>query len=315
MCFAYALGFSEEAHKEFSIFAEADDEKHLPQTNFYQSFLSRNAEEQYHSYTHILGKSKDIPNDQKQFTLLNISVGGAQDIEKQIIDANADLVCLQGIPSYKEGHAYYSKLKELYAHFYIETCNANIALVASKYRIQNPFFIPLESDKGLFDFQIFSEEAPVGHVYLIKADSGHLPESIIRKIEEDYLSSTGTIPFIFCGDSMFSSCSVELLGEGYLFTRQKHWFNGVLSTVQPKTDAPNNWEWFFENSSTILCGGSAEVSVSQDTEGNTSLEGSVSVSDRTESGDKYSAEVSGKVDRDNSGNTSASVEVSAKYEW
>jgi hypothetical protein len=60
----------------------------------------------------------------------------------------------------------------------------------------------------------------------------------------------------------------------------------------------------------ILCGGKAEVSVSQDNEGNTSVEGSVSLSEGN-----CSMEANVGVSRDSDGHVSSEVSGGVTYKW
>jgi len=72
---------------------------------------------------------------------------------------------------------------------------------------------------------------------------------------------------------------------------------------------------YWNENTIILCGGSVEVSAGSDTNGNSSLEASISTSTQTDSGDTFSAEVSGGVYQDREGNTSGEVKGTFSWSW
>ncbi len=109
----------------------------------------------------------------------------------------------------------------------------------------------------------------------------------------------------------FSTDSVELLDH----------LVGSLTTIKqesPYCICPN-----FKNREirhlgenyVIPCGGSAEASVSQDTQGNTSLDLGLGLSGKLDNGADYSLDIDAGIQRDSEGNVTGRVETSATVRW
>lgn len=296
----------------------------------YQRFLDERPEVHVHSYAYLEGSAKEGVVEKSQFTLFSVTVKVDQNISGEILESDADIVCLQGIESHHEGYVYYRALKDLYPHFYVETCDRGISLIASKYPIENPLFIPFGDGCGLFDFVIINQENPVGHLYLAQLSDLGLLQMVVNKIENDYSNSRDSIPFVLCGElgdlaAEFSNFTriegalgpqltllfqpLGLIYGQYYLAEQRNCSNGLLSTIQ------FYWANILRADATILCEGSAEVSARQDTDGNKSLEASIEVRDRTESGIEFSGGVSGRVERDSDGNTSGTIEAKSSIKW
>lgn len=200
-------------------------------------------------FNHLKGnlKEKDFPTDNKAsiFFLNTCFIGGGypltnggvlpwksrinQVIEK-IEKADADIVCLSEIYDFKASQILYNKLKDKYAHFYLNIgphffgAKSGL-LVASKYKIQNPHFIDFHSTlvhnknsnrRGCFAFEAINKEnKPIAKVYSThleysKDDSNPTDgEKKARKDEIDLIindikNSEVVSPTILTGDLNFS---------------------------------------------------------------------------------------------------------------
>lgn len=302
----------------------------------YQCFLDKRLEVHVHSYAYLEGDAEERVAEKSQFTLFNATVKVDQNISEEILGSDADIVCLQGIGSHQEGYVYYRALKDLYAHFYAETCDRGISLIASKYHIENPLFIPFGDGCGLFDFVILNQENPIGHLYLTRLSDPGLLEIVVSKVEDDYSNSRDSIPFVLCGE--FGTLAIELSNftriEGalgpqltllfqpqgliygqYYLAEQRNCSNGLFSIVQFDSSIEYNWANILKEDSSILCKGHAEVSATQDIDGNKSVEASIEVRDRTENGVEFSGGFSGKVEKDSEGNTSGQIKTTFEVDW
>lgn len=301
----------------------------------YTLFLAERESANVHSYAYLEGASKEKMNEEKRFTILNYIAKESGELSEEILGHDADVVCLQGIASHEIGHQYYNALKSRYAHFYVETCDTGISLIASKYQMENPLFISLGNNNGLFDFVLVDRENVVGHLYFAQLSNEAFLEGIVSKIEEDHKNSKDSLPYILCGDLNSFSLGLpnftgnadvpglaamlfqpsSLLASQYSLSQKGDGNSGLFSVIQFGLPYSISWPASLGEHSIILCAGSAEVSARKDSEGNTSVEANVNVRERTESGGQYSAEVSGRVERDSEGNTSGTVEFTGKYEW
>jgi hypothetical protein len=174
----------------------------------YTLFLTERESINVYSYAYLEGASKEKINEKKQFTVLNHIAKERGELSQEILGHDADVVCLQGIALHEIGHQYYNALKSRYAHFYVETCETGISLIASKYQMENPLFISLGNNNGLFDFVLVDRENVVGHLYFARLLNEDFLEGIVSKIEEDHKNSKDSLPYVLCGD--LNSFSVGL---------------------------------------------------------------------------------------------------------
>lgn len=301
----------------------------------YTLFLAERESINVHSYAYLEGNSKEKINEEKQFTVLNYVAKESGELSEEILGYDADVVCLQGIASHEIGHCYYNALKSRYAHFYIETCETGISLVASKYQMENPLFVSFGDNSSLFDFVLVHRGNTLGHLYFARLSNEAFLEGIVSKIEEDYKNSKDSLPYILCGDLNSFAVGLPnftgnpdapglaallfqppgLLHGEYSLSQKSDGINSLFSVTQFGFPYISSWPARLTESPTILCSGSAELSASQDSDGNASVGGGVTITDTTSSGVEYSAELSGKVERDSDGNTRAEVKGGISIDW
>ena len=95
-----------------------------------------------------------------------------------ITDKNPDIICLQEVNDLKAADSLFDRLKDKYAHFYInigpQTLTQNSGLfIASKYEILSPSFTPYKTgegsqkmvNKGFFDFDVVSAHKIIAHIF------------------------------------------------------------------------------------------------------------------------------------------------------
>ena len=315
--------------KKHGTFSHEELYEESAEIDSYQHFLNQRQAVDIHSYAYIEGNAKEkIINDQ-QLILLNIHVPNRSK-QIEVLKHDADVVCLRGILSHREGYAYYQMLKDRYAHFYIETSDENISLVALKCRLRDPMFTFYGEGNQVFDFTIIGFEDALGHIYIASLQDENLLESVIGMIERNDTDSKELIP------SILSTNLKNIDPEVLQVTSDKHVAESIF-LFQPKGSVFGQYTltklWSDEQqflsslqlisggnclslgNGEILCGGHAEVSASQDTDGNASVGGSVAITETTDSGIQFSAEVSGTVERDSNGNTSAEAKTSVRVDW
>ena len=242
----------------------------------YQHFLNtRN--ERIHSFVHLQGEAREKSQAGSQFTLFTAAMEKGQDFITKLIEAEADVICLEGLASHEEGYSCYIALKGLYACFYVETCDTGIALVASKYKIENPFYAYFENGEGLFDFEIVGVDHVIGHIYLSTLGSegnDTLYQAILGKMESDYSNSKELAPFVLCGNlgnisapSLNFEFATDALGlqsvllfqpmgvlyGQYCLEKQMSWEQGMLVVIQYGFSFENNWAGILGGGATLLC--------------------------------------------------------------
>ncbi len=140
-----------------------------------------------------------------------------------------------------------------------------------------------EEGKALMDAYFQSENNYTGVIHALLLRS--LPDFSHEVLSPEYSISTTSIALL--GD---------YAGSLALFKKE----NAYSADDILKNISGNYWNGNY----TILCGGRADVSAGKDSDGNASVEASVSFSDRSGSGVEYSAGASVEVKRDNDGNVS-----------
>jgi hypothetical protein len=163
--------------------------------------------------------------------------------------------------------------------------------------------------------------------------------AIIAKMQRDFLNTDGTFPFFLCGDfSALQDCEEsKIFIDTYFVTDRNYATDAQALLLETSNLLPSGMSWSHTLSTTrismdgvhsglravvrrqdhknitltdenaiLLCegSGSADLSVQGDSQGNASVEGSVGYSYESESGNRYSGEVSGNVQRDSEGNYS-----------
>jgi hypothetical protein len=179
-------------------------------------------------------------------------------------------------------------------------------------------------------------------------------EKIMEKIRDD-ISQNASIPVLLCGElehSLLFSESMQRLLHAYFYPERadgawllkssSHDFFqlrdhdyyidtismpvsngelGLLSTIRPVSqgsvglNCKSLRSTYLNKYNVLLCGGHAEASAGKDNEGNASFEGSLSFSERSESGIEYSGGVSVEVNRDRDGSVSTEGRVSGGISW
>jgi exonuclease III len=157
-------------------------------------------------------------------------------VSQKILAEDADIVCLQEVNDVAASYALYDKLKDSYAHFYINigpaTLSQNSGLfIASKYPISNPNFFEFNENKGLqkavnkgcFDCEIISQNKKIAHIFTAhfppsKSDETPTEEEkqfrkeafdkiFVRMNEVD--TSNNSVPFVLAADMNASINSEE----------------------------------------------------------------------------------------------------------
>lgn len=166
---------------------------------------------------YLSGLAETKSSNSEQLTILNLSQkeGAPTDnLAEKILDTDADVVCVQDI-SDATNYDLYSALKHHYAHFYTVKGAHNL-LIASKYSMENPEYIPL-ADSGYVHLALKSGQTLLGHVYAAFSEPnrdklGSL-EQILFAMESQYQEN---VPFMLCG-SWKSDDANELLGTYFVF--------------------------------------------------------------------------------------------------
>ncbi len=149
-------------------------------------------------------------------------------LKEKILQASADVVCLQEVYTEEASYALYEALKDTYRFFYgaIGPRPLNFSLrafglpsglfVASKVPIENPQFTPFVKvgvpvNYGFFDFTLKSQSGrPLAHLYtthLQALDTEGFAEiraeefgEILKKMQKDVEKEGSNLPFFLCGD-------------------------------------------------------------------------------------------------------------------
>jgi len=222
------------------------------------------------SYTYQKGDVEEALRASKDFSLLTLNVCFAQDymptvfggmppwrdrldlVSDLILEADADVICLQEVFDPEANTALYHKLKGTYAHFYmlIKPRCFNFSwrsiglgsglFVASKYPLKNPDFYPFKKgnsyiNRGLFSFEVASNstdsQARIFFTHLEPFKEGKALrqreiEQVIRVMKKS--SADKDIPHILCGDLNLDLRKGEE-AEGILM---QHFIDPVHSKVQ-----------------------------------------------------------------------------------
>jgi endonuclease/exonuclease/phosphatase family metal-dependent hydrolase len=148
-------------------------------------------------------------------------------LSEEVINTNADVVCLQEVFSEDAFYALYDELKNDYKYFYgligprflglsFQSVGMPSGLfVASKYPIQNPQFNVFKDrgfpmNQGFFDFIVNKSREISSHIYVTHMQSLNdkkfikvralQSKQIIEKIQKDAAKSKDLIPYVLCGD-------------------------------------------------------------------------------------------------------------------
>lgn len=172
--------------------------------------------------------------------------------------------------------------------------------------------------------------------------------AIIEKMQKDFLNTDGTSPFFLCGDfsALQGYEETKIFVDTYFVTDRNYATDAQALLLETSNFLPSGWshmlstttismdgvrsglravvrrqnrknisstEQNWNENGIILCGGkdsgSADASVQVDSQGNAAVGGSVGYSHESESGNKYSTEVSGNVSRDSEGNYSGGARI------
>lgn len=148
-------------------------------------------------------------------------------LAEKIIQADADVVCLQEVHAEDASYALFEELKDHYTYFYgaigprlmgfsIDTLGMPSGLfVASKYPLESPHFMLFSvsgfpMNYGCFDFIVKNGERSLAHVYTTHLQSlNYGPfaqiralqlQEILEKMQRDLSVQTEEVPFFLCGD-------------------------------------------------------------------------------------------------------------------
>jgi len=189
-------------------------------------------------------------------------------IEK-LLQADADIVCLQEAFSQDASDALYEALQGHYTYFYgaiaprtlgfsFETIGIPSGLfVASKYPIVAPQFtafsqVSFPINYGLFDFLVTDGERPLAHIYTTHMQAFDHPllaearalqlQQILDKMAEDYAKEED-LPYFLCGD-LNINCGKGESSEKLL---KKYFYNDYLAEGSPITEANSTYTDYFSN--------------------------------------------------------------------
>lgn len=148
-------------------------------------------------------------------------------VAERIKQLDADIICLQEVFEEESAEILYEKLKNKYAHFYINIGPRNFGFnqesagmssglfVASKYELQNPKFHVFKNttyhmNRGFFEFSLNKEGSEFAHVYTTHLEAfAHPPgpefreeqlREILAVMDENNKKSKGNAAIILCGD-------------------------------------------------------------------------------------------------------------------
>jgi endonuclease/exonuclease/phosphatase family metal-dependent hydrolase len=207
----------------------------------YTSFFKSEKKSNLPMFSYKRGEASEKSFNGKSLTILSFNIcftpddmplvfGGMlpwqQRIDKvasTIKDSGADIVCMQEIFDHNGYEALYDSLKDEYPHFYMHIGPWSFQgsfkslgfgsglMVASKYPLDNPQFIPFEKDnthinRGVFSFQVLDKEGKaISHIYTTHLEpfeeGKKLRDKELEQIISQMESEKGeTIPKILCGD-------------------------------------------------------------------------------------------------------------------
>ncbi len=186
----------------------------------------------------------------------------------RLLEADADVVCLQEVHAEDASCALYEALKERYTYFYgsigprtlgftFETLGLPSGLfVASKYPIAQPQFTPFSAvaipmNYGFFDFIITDEGTLLAHVYTTHMQPFNHPlfkniRSLqLGEITEKMLIDQSEEPFphFLCGDLNILAGAHEP-SDGLI---QTYFYNDYNQNDEPTTDANSTYTYYFTN--------------------------------------------------------------------
>jgi hypothetical protein len=209
--------------------------------------------------------------------------------------SHADILCIHGVFGEDAAYQAYEALQKSYAHFIYVNSNSSplrfpkevssgSLLIASKYSLK---IEPLSAPHEFFGFTVENGISPLANFYI-----SFLKASDYERVTAPYFSTT-LVSFLN------TPC-------------------GKLTTFTIEHSSENPFK-LLEGSSLdyeiILCGGSIDVSATQDNDGNKSAQVSVSTSTPTENGGSVSASASGRASQDSCGNTNTEVKVTVSVNW
>ncbi len=201
-------------------------------SNVFQKHIARcfldNCEQKGQQYLlYLNGRAEEKNSIQNEFTIMDLAIGDISKdqiiaLTEQILDSNADILCLREI-SVEDSSSLFDSLKNDYAHIYVaaNVCGKEFSssspwingsiFVASKYVLENVKIRSLQSstENELLDFVIKGSENYLGHIYSVALHQGYLEEGCIEQLEKliqvmqgDFLEiiETEEIPFFVCGD-------------------------------------------------------------------------------------------------------------------
>ncbi|MGE5195808.1 MAG: hypothetical protein ACM3JI_00580 [Anaerolineae bacterium] len=208
-----------------------DPYQHYVILRFLECCENKNFENQP-PYLYFNGTAEEKALSRKNFTVFNLNLRDLsnkqsiiEELFEKILSIDGDVLCIQEMLTGETSYALYEKLKNNYAHFYIEadshlfefspeTPPYRGTFIASKYSIESPYFTHFSiqqrfSRNGFFDFVIKDKETCLSHLYLAKLELGPFEEiltmqleQIIEKMQADFLelSEKERIPFFLCGN-------------------------------------------------------------------------------------------------------------------
>ena len=174
-------------------------------------------------YVHLTGSTENKSARDKPLSLLNLTpndsaIVSMESLLDKILNADADIVCLEERIDIDRVDDFYQGLKAHYAHFYTRidvggfrsSDTAVGFLIASKYPIEQPRYTSFgdsDSEDGFIDFIVKDGETPLGHVYAAQLESldAKGPTSfrvaqlhqILKAMDSEYREE---VPFLLCGD-------------------------------------------------------------------------------------------------------------------
>lgn len=261
------------------------------------------------------GNASEILSVSEELRILNLQANHlTEDMAQEILASQADVICIQDLSAI-EASDFYQFLKEDYAHFiYVDhEYTQDGLLVASKLPLKDAQYTG-EGNAELLRFVLGQSVAPIAQICVSKPSL------------KQPISTRSDLPLLLCGahvkptltsysQTITSMSIVGLTGYGGTLTSITN-TDFVITDKRSSVRVVSRKKSYASDPSTIqyIQIGHAEVSGSVDTNGEASLEASVSESKETDNG-RYSAEVKGGVYQDSQGNTSGRLEMTMSIDW
>lgn len=283
------------AYQRYVIASFIDNCKGLTDEDMLDELKTLNGDRGNRPYIYLRGDVAYKLNPEK-LTVYNLYIDddSISSLTDRIHQINADIVCLQNLPTGDTAYSLYEKLKNTYAHFYFNILTENVPgdlCIVSKYRLENAQFTPFAAD-SLIHSDLVSLDTPITDYVL-------LPTFLNYTTHDQWDFETVVIP-------MNDLDGTENQHAGLLTSLRK------FDTIYVNISSNNNR---LAGDNVILCGGHAEASAEKDSQGNSSASAGVSISETSDNGTTYSVGASGEMSKDSEGNASAKGGFTVTIDW